>query len=169
MFCAPDLDAGAGDGNRTHIASLGSWSSATELHPRKEASPLLQARGKGVFKQLVSVLCRDAENEICIENPPRRTQALPMRLHGSNHYSIGFTGKSQHPKSCDSAGSLPQYTAPADDFNRCSMAHFPRFDRLTFLPSPSRAQGRAANRRAASRAVLFRSAEGIRARFPIDR
>ena len=25
---------GAGDGNRTHATSLGSWSSAIELHPR---------------------------------------------------------------------------------------------------------------------------------------
>ena len=29
--------AGAGDGNRTHIASLEGWSSATELHPRNGA------------------------------------------------------------------------------------------------------------------------------------
>ena len=28
---------GAGDGNRTHVASLGSWGSAIELHPRTQA------------------------------------------------------------------------------------------------------------------------------------
>ena len=26
---------GAGDGNRTHVTSLGSWSSTIELHPRR--------------------------------------------------------------------------------------------------------------------------------------
>ena len=30
------LQTGAGDGNRTHIASLEGWSSAIELHPRGE-------------------------------------------------------------------------------------------------------------------------------------
>ena len=31
---SPFLSTGAGDGNRTHATSLGSWSSAIELHPQ---------------------------------------------------------------------------------------------------------------------------------------
>ena len=29
------IEYGAGDGNRTHVSSLGSYSSTIELHPRK--------------------------------------------------------------------------------------------------------------------------------------
>src|SRR5262249_8802254 len=32
---APTGEAGAGDGNRTHVSSLGSCSSTIELHPRR--------------------------------------------------------------------------------------------------------------------------------------
>ena len=34
-FELPDNILGAGDGNRTHVTSLGSWGSTIELHPHK--------------------------------------------------------------------------------------------------------------------------------------
>src|ERR1700693_2707674 len=33
-------ESGAGDGNRTHVSSLGSCSSTIELHPRKSANSI---------------------------------------------------------------------------------------------------------------------------------
>jgi hypothetical protein len=33
------LEYGAGDGNRTHVSSLGSYSSTIELHPRRQEAP----------------------------------------------------------------------------------------------------------------------------------
>jgi hypothetical protein len=33
-FCHPSTENGAGDGNRTHTASLEGWNSTVELHPR---------------------------------------------------------------------------------------------------------------------------------------
>ncbi len=41
---APSFFAGAGDGNRTRVASLEGWSSAIELHPRKENGAVDEAR-----------------------------------------------------------------------------------------------------------------------------
>lgn len=37
------IDSGAGDGNRTHVASLEGWSSTTELHPHASSSILATA------------------------------------------------------------------------------------------------------------------------------
>jgi hypothetical protein len=31
-----EIESGAGDGNRTHVASLEGWSSTIELHPHRE-------------------------------------------------------------------------------------------------------------------------------------
>ena len=54
LFC------GADDGNRTHTASLGSWSSTTKLHPRTKVvyhALLGKARGIGRFFRFFSGRC----------------------------------------------------------------------------------------------------------------
>ena len=43
----PQAKAGAGDGNRTHVASLEGWSSTIELHPRLPYSSGPGARAAG--------------------------------------------------------------------------------------------------------------------------
>ena len=39
---------GAGDGNRTHVASLEGWSSAIELHPQKKVGAVDEIRTRDI-------------------------------------------------------------------------------------------------------------------------
>ena len=76
LFCI-----GAGDGNRTHVTSLGSWSSAIELHP-----PASVIRIRSSFKRYQEEKWsgrRDSDSR----HPPWQGGTLPLSYYRTLHQS----------------------------------------------------------------------------------